>query len=337
VLVGSRHTALSLWSAIDDPALAPRTRLGPPGVDVERFAPRSREAASAGLRALVERLRGADAPQPQDPASAFSRDARAAADALERVGGDDAPLVAFVGKLIVSKGVDLLLAAWPLVLEQEPAARLALVGFGAFRAPLERLCAAFAAGDLEQARQIALAGRSLEDASVQPRPLAHLLAFLDSLVGAERERYLRAAREMRERVAFVGRLEHDELAELLPACRALVVPSTFPEAFGMVAVEAAACAVLPISAAHSGLAEVSEALAASVAELDPWQLSFAVDHTAVRAIAARVLAWLQSDPDRRSRVGAELVRAVRERWSWQSVARGVLAAGGGEIGSLQAP
>ena len=60
---------------------------------------------------------------------------------------------------------------------------------------------------------------------------------------------------------LTGRLDHEELAELLPACEALVVPSTFPEAFGMVAAEAAACGALPISAAHSGLAEVSDALA----------------------------------------------------------------------------
>ena len=31
VLVGSRHTAESLWAALDDPALPGRTRLGPPG------------------------------------------------------------------------------------------------------------------------------------------------------------------------------------------------------------------------------------------------------------------------------------------------------------------
>ena len=34
------------------------------------------------------------------------------------------------------------------------------------------------------------------------------------------------------------------------------MPSTFPEAFGMVAVEAAACGALPVSAGHSGMREV---------------------------------------------------------------------------------
>ena len=55
------------------------------------------------------------------------------------------------------------------------------------------------------------------------------------------------------------------------------MPSTFPEAFGMVAAEAAACGALPVGAAHSGLAEVSDALAQAVpAQVAPL-LSFAVD------------------------------------------------------------
>ncbi|HEY6886952.1 MAG TPA: glycosyltransferase, partial [Solirubrobacter sp.] len=56
VLVGSRHTAESLWAEMDDPALESRTRLGPPGVDVVRFAPREPQAARAGLLALRDRL-----------------------------------------------------------------------------------------------------------------------------------------------------------------------------------------------------------------------------------------------------------------------------------------
>ena len=56
VLVGSRHTAESLWAEMDDPALPSRTRLGPPGVDVDRFAPRAPAEARAGLTALRDRL-----------------------------------------------------------------------------------------------------------------------------------------------------------------------------------------------------------------------------------------------------------------------------------------
>ena len=104
-----------------------------------------------------------------------------------------------MGKLIVSKGVDLLLAAWPLVLERVPGARLVVVGFGAYREALERLLrGALPPAIWRQARELALAGRALEDAGARRRrPLRHLLAFLDGLQGAERERYLAAARGAR--------------------------------------------------------------------------------------------------------------------------------------------
>jgi glycosyltransferase involved in cell wall biosynthesis len=340
VLVGSRHTAASLWEALEDPQLVERTRLGAPGVDVERFAPAADRPgqAAAAVRALAARLRaGGTHDDDDEPADAFARDERAAAEALERLDPERDRLVAFVGKLIVSKGVDLLLAAWPLVLERVPQARLVVVGFGAYRDGLQRLRAALLAGDMAQAREIALAGRALEAPSQPAQPLRHLLAFLDSLQGEERERFLRAARMLDERVVLTGRLDHDELAELLPACEALVVPSTFPEAFGMVAAEAAACGVLPISAAHSGLAEVSDVLARAVPEqAAPW-LSFRLDEDVVRALAGRVVSWLQADPTVRSPTRAALVLTARERWSWDGVARGVIAAARGELNDLEKP
>jgi glycosyltransferase involved in cell wall biosynthesis len=335
ILVGSHHTAASLWEALGEEALVERTRLGPPGVDVERFAPRDEATARAGMGALVRRLHSSKAPE--TPSSAFARDERAAAEALARLEPGRDRLVAFVGKLIVSKGVDLLIAAWPLVLERVPRARLVVVGFGAFRPGLERLSAALAAGNIDQAREIALAGSALGERSVNPRPLRHVLAFFDSLEGQERERYLAAARALSAGVVLTGRLDHDELAELLPACEALVVPSTFPEAFGMVAAEAAACGVLPVSAAHSGLAEVSDTLARAVPEQVAGWLSFPVDDSAVRALAGCVVGWLGADPALRSQTRAGLVSTVRERWSWDGVARGVIAAARGELDGLERP
>ncbi len=352
VLVGSHHTASSLWAALDDPALPGRTRLGPPGVDVDQFAPRDHAHARAGLVALSTRLRGDVAPSGEEVEAAageasdedvFARDDSAAARALARLDPERDWLVAFVGKLIVSKGCDLLLAAWPLVLERVPTARLVVVGFGAYRSGLERLVVALSSGDLVGAREIALAGRSLEDqdspgsSPSEPQPLRHLLAFLEGLPPVESARYVAAARVLPERIVFTGRLDHGELIDLLPACEVLVVPSTFPEAFGMVAAEAAACGALPISAAHSGLAEVSGVLARAVPDdVAPW-LSFPVDDSSVATLAERIVDWLTVDGDLREQTRAGLVRTVRERWSWEGVAQGVIAAARGDLDTLSEP
>jgi len=352
VLVGSHHTAASLWQALEDPELERRTRLGPPGVDVERFVPRDHDSARTGVDTLIARLRArvpASATKTAIPSAsvietsqassvcpavvgdlsedggaedAFARDDEAAARALAGIDLEQDRLVGFVGKLIVNKGIDLLIAAWPLVLRGVPEAKLVVVGFGADRKLMEDLLGALAAGDLGRVQAVAL---------------PHLRAFLWELGGAERDRYLAAARELPERVVLTGRLDHDELTELLPACEALIVPSTFPEAFGMVAVEAAACGALPISAAHSGLAEVSEVLARAVPDtVAPW-LSFPVDDSSVPALAERIVAWLTADPALREQTRAGLVETVRERWSWQGVARGVIAAARGELDVLPRP
>lgn len=340
VLLGSRHTAESLWRALGDEDAAwlkRRTRLGPPGVDIERFHPMESEQARLAMRELSMRLRQGIPVSSEESASAFARDECAAADALEELLDRGPPLVAFVGKLIVSKGVDLLLAAWPLVSMVVPDAQLAIIGFGAYRAGLEELLARLGEGDLEGAKEIASAGRALEAQVSEPDglpedpvPLRHLLAFLNSLSGIGAQEYLAAASAIGQRVVFTGRLDHEELADVLPACEALVVPSTFPEAFGMVAVEGAACGALPVSAAHSGLAEVSRVLAKEVPPRAAGLLSFPVDDDAVPAIAERLISWLGADRELRAQTRAALVAAARERWSWQGVARGVISAARGE-------
>ena len=339
VLVGSRHTAESLWETLAMDDLPARTRLGPPGVDVERFVPREGGQAHAAVRELTRRLDSGECEQ-RGEVDTFARDARAAATALSRLELERDRLVAYVGKLIVSKGVELLVAAWPLVIEREPRARLVVIGFGAYREGLEELIAALAESRLEAALALAHEGRGREDAGAAAEPLEYLLAFLRRVHdGGEafRARYAAAARGLSERIVLMGRLEHDELAEVLPACEAMVVPSTFPESFGMVAAEAAACGVLPISAAHSGLAEVSGALARALDRDASALLSFDLDERAVEAIAERVTGWLSMDEAARARTRAALVETARALWSWEGVAEGVIAAARGELAALKAP
>ncbi len=135
-------------------------------------------------------------------------------------------------------------------------------------------------------------------------------------------------RDELERIAppgtlFTGQLEHRHLRHLLPLCDVAVVPSIFPEAFGMVAAEAAAAGVLPVVSAHSGLAEVAagigEEVGSEIAEL----LSFPTgDADALRVCLATMLAL---PPELRRELGLAARRAVERRWSWSVVAEQLLA------------
>ena len=327
VLVGSRHTAESLWEVTGDEALPERTRLGPPGVDVDAFRPRAADEAARRLAKLADRLEGADA-------GAWGGE-RGAAEALRGLDPGRDRLVSYVGKLIVSKGVDLLLAAWPLVVAQVPRARLCVVGFGTYRAPLGQIIERLAGADLDGLREIAARGRELEGGP--PGELTYLAAFLDGLEGQRRDAYLAAAPDAAARVVFTGRLEHEDLPSLLAACEAQVVPSTFPEAFGMVAAEAAACGALPLSAAHSGLAEVTAALAQALEPELRDLLSFEVGPGAVEEIASRLVHWLGLPAGERARASASLADLARLRYGWETVAEGVILAAQGRLEELPEP
>ncbi|HTT96240.1 MAG TPA: glycosyltransferase, partial [Solirubrobacterales bacterium] len=138
-------------------------------------------------------------------------------------------------------------------------------------------------------------------------------------------------------VEWIGRLEHDEVAALLPRAEALVMPSTFPEAFGMVAVEAASCGALPLSAGHSGMREVSHRLAAVLPDEVAPLTSFPVEPGAVEAIADRLDRWFELPERTRAEARATLVETVARLWSWEGVARGVLDAAVGNLGGLPVP
>jgi glycosyltransferase involved in cell wall biosynthesis len=372
VLVGSRHIAERTWDTLRIERLEERLWLGPPGVDTEAFRPREREGARAGLAEIAEEVfalprDGYGPAQVEATAALLERVAIAArtggtmayeevaeaigelqrqyrTDGVDTTAGDrlrelaaigEAPLALYVGKLILSKGVDLLLASWPLVLAERPDAKLLIVGFGAHREGLEMLLDALSAGDLATARWMAEGGRAFEGG--EAGRLTILGDFLGSLVGERLEAYAAAARNMRGSVCFLGRLDHDLLAPIIPAADCQVVPSTFPEAFGMVAAEAAACGVPPICAGHSGLLEVTERLERNLSGVAASILTFRVSESSVDQIASRVLSGFGLTDFQRAELSARLAQTAETEFSWHGVARNLVAAGSGANESLRRP
>ena len=321
VLVGSRHTGESLWAAMQDEALPERTRLGPPGVDVAEFRPR--DDAAAGVAALIERLeveRGRRrrgrlrARRPGPPRAPCASSTSPATGS-----------VCFIGKLIVSKGIDLLLAAWPLVpearargrrlrrLPRRPARAARRPGRGRpRRRPRHRAGRARARGrsasaaapsaGLPRDRRRRLLGRG-------PRP-------------ARARRPHRAPRARRAR-APPGRLRGAGLPQHLPRG-------------------------LRDGGRRGGgvrrAADLRRALRRRRRSARCWPTRCrrrraggcrsAIDDGAVRAIATRVRAWLEAPEDVRAATRAALVATARERFSWEGVAAGVVAAAQGRLVEL---
>ena len=123
---------------------------------------------------------------------------------------------------------------------------------------------------------------------------------------------------------FTGPLEHRHLVHLLALADVAVVPSIFPEAFGMVAAEAAATGCPPVVANHSGLAEIARGLEEDYpAGLGPLASFPSGDAMALRKTLQTVIGLPDEE---RSALRAAARRAAVERWSWTSVARRILDA-----------
>jgi len=248
VFVGSEHIRTVLEEVVGH---VDRVYEVPPGVDVEEFTPQTRADA---LRDLIQEAE-ADPPNSGNANERLPDEGNA--ERLAAFFEGDRPTILYFGKLLLNKGVHVLLEA-----VDGTDARILIVGFGDYREQLERL-----AGD---------------------------------------------------RATFTGPLEHRHLVHLIPLADVTVVPSIFPEAFGMVAAEAAAGGSLPLVARHSGLAEVAAGLEQ---EYPPQHRDLAAFATAdPKDLHAKLEALFGLPQAERERLKAAARKAVVDRWSWANVA-----------------
>ena len=301
------------------PEVRDLARVVPPGVDVAAFRPRPRVEALLEAADRLERDttlgRGRRDSTDADVARAVSdrdRDALdalagtydqdapdpAAATRLRSLAATDEPVVGYLGKMIPQKGVELVLAAHRTMLH--PSSAL-IVGFGSHREWLTALDIALADADHAALEWLAEAGGMHIG---RPEPPA----------GATAPR----------NVVFTGRLDHRYAPATLTAMDVQIVPSTLPEAFGMVAAEGAAAGALIMVARHSGLAEVAGALEADVGR--PGLFSFEPGDDAVPRLAAGVDTLLSLPVEERREIRAAVSAFVGREWTWERTSARLLDA-----------
>ncbi len=232
---------------------------------------------------------------------------RDAGDRLEAFLEADAPIVVYVGKLIHSKGVHSLLSAFARVY-QRTGAQLLVVGFGTFREALEALVLSMSNGDRRTLELLADGGRLYEGGSHEA--LAHFTLS---------ENLLRDAAGVVDSIEFIGPLEHGALAKLLPVADVAVVPSIFPESFGLVAAEAAASGILPFVADHSGLREAGGIVGRGL----PFDLRVGMDRFEEN-LANALVDYLKRSKSERLGYGEIVRRNSVEYLGWDTLAEEVV-------------
>lgn len=238
---------------------------------------------------------------------------------LQRIDWARGGVVAYVGNLIGFKGVPALMAAFPVVLQSCPHARLLVVGRGRLRELLEAFLFAMARGQRRLSRYLMEWGDALEGEGQEP--FLPVTLYFDRL---DREGRLDAWFEATMRlldpahVVFTGHLEHNALCHLYPCCDVAVFPSIIAEAGPLVLIEAMASGCYPIGTYFAGMGANID-IAASA--LDPQQGQYMrlrrdPEHL-VEDIAANVVGALGLNESYRS--------ALREvavaNYNWERIAQ----------------
>jgi glycosyltransferase involved in cell wall biosynthesis len=233
------------------------------------------------------------------------------------------PTILFVGKYLWTKGIYLILLAIPEILIKHPNAKFIFVGFGPFREEAEILINFLANEDIQGLKNF-----------IQTTPFfknneGDIYPLLDEILNDKEQEIEKQVsslqNDLRENVLFTGIISHKHLVQLLPAVDVQIAPSVFPEAFGMVAIEAMACGVSPILTYQSAFKEIFNELKEQIKEYQIPLKQVNLDSNASRNIAFNVNQYLESKVQfekegKTSAYKEDLRRLVVENYSWEGIA-----------------
>jgi len=232
----------------------------------------------------------------------------------------DKPLMLFVGALTAGKGLQGLLCAIATAHKQNPDIQLVIVGAGAYRETLEGLVHLLSTGNLEQLRQMAATGFDL-DFSDNNGPWEDVVHMLDESA----DELLENAGGLKDKVKFLGRLNHDELKYLFPIADLAVFPSVVPEAYPLVLMESLSNGVLPVVSYFSGFTDGIDELADVIPPelLSKMKIPMAPE-SRISTMAENICDILASDSFRTIR--PKLREVACERYDWNLRAQQMIAA-----------
>lgn len=240
--------------------------------------------------------------------------------------GNDTVLL-YYGKYLWTKGIHNLILSLPFVLQENPDTKLVLVGFGTSRGYLEAIVGALDSGDSRKLKVLLTRPQDFQS-HVENGTELYSKDILDLLEDEERSKsyFDKTVGIISDKVIFTGFMDHNVLKNIIPCADIAIAPSIFPEAFGLVGVEALACGVFPLQPYHSGFKSVID----SYSELFKLDAKFnALDklwlnEDLVKNIAIQINTILgiykQKGSDLNEKVKSTARKICIDHYSWDSVA-----------------
>lgn len=230
----------------------------PAGVDLDKFLPLPEKVPkSEWIQKMLSIIAGDQRKTlANDTTSSWQTD-HDIIEKINKINFDREKIVLYYGKYLWTKGPQLLIAAIPIVLQKFPDTRFIFVGYGSSRTYFEALLNALDHGNQEE-YLLLIENAKGADNGMEPAALRFFSTLAKRLRDPDfAERYFNAARNrIRSMVIFTGFLPHETLKYFVACADISVAPSIFPEAFGLVAVEALSAGIIPVQTNHSGFKEV---------------------------------------------------------------------------------
>jgi len=288
-------------------SISKKTVILPPGVDTALFRPNPDRMKANPDRMKALTGLGIELESQRDAASRHD------------VASDHHDIAVFAGRLLWTKGLHYAVAALPLILQKRPHMQLVVVGDGPMRGPLEALIDALEQGNLPAA-MVLVAG--------EPN-LQYVQDYGPVIPGLEPEAeqlYVNSAKNnLKGRIHFTGHLPHERLAPLFAAADISLAPSVFPEAFGLVSIEALAAGAIPVATYQSGLRTPLDVVAGALSDDTIRELTPEGPLTAM--IARSVIKILEKYPTKEKGFREKLHTIAEREFSWATVAREYLDLG----------